>query len=164
MIFSPHHTLTFHKRFLMPDRTQPFVSKKNPQNLARMIAACRFRYTHNRINEANFPLTGQIAFDFDMLTVSQKDLGGQNMTTAEIEAAIDRYGYHPATLAETLAYAMERWNGKDWVVALGSSWMSPGRGRNVPFLCGDGGRRLVLRWDFPVHHWHKLCLFLVVRK
>ncbi|MEK7546087.1 MAG: hypothetical protein AAB554_03345 [Patescibacteria group bacterium] len=135
--------------------------------LAAMIAACRFTRPPNPdINERNFPLTGSPVADVaDMLTVSQKDLGGQNMTTSEIEAAIDRKGFRPATLAEQLVYAKEKWNGKDWIAALGSSWVGPGGFRGVPYLFeGDGGRLLLLYWGSPECRWLGVGLFLVVRK
>lgn len=138
---------------------------RDGKNLAEMIAACRFRYADPNITEANFPLTGPIAPVSDMLTFSQKDLGGKDMTTAEVEAAVPRKGCRSATLAEQLAYAKAKWNGKDWVVALGSSWVLPGGDRLVPYLYeDDDGRKLSLRWDRPEGRWHDAYLFLVVRK
>jgi hypothetical protein len=144
-----------------------FAKSRKPgvQSLAAMIAACQFRYFNSNITEANFPITGPVADVADMLTFSQKDLGGQNMTTAQIEAAIDQKGYRPATLAEQLAYAKAKWNGKDWVVALGSSWVGPDGDRSVPYLYGDGdGRKLHLYWFNPEDRWREDYLFLVVRK
>ncbi|MEK7545980.1 MAG: hypothetical protein AAB554_02780 [Patescibacteria group bacterium] len=143
--------------------------RRDGRTLAAMIAACRFDYPpHPYITEANFPLTGSPVADVaDMLTVSQKDLGGQNMTTTQIEVAIDRQGFRPATLAEQLAYAKAKWNGKDWVFALGSSWVGPDGHRRVPYpyLCeGADGRWLNLYWDDPEYRWYDGYLFLVVRK
>ena len=133
--------------------------------LVEMIAACNFWYANPDINERNFPLSGPAADVSDILTVSQKDLGGKDMTTAEIEGDSDRKGYRQATLAEQLAYAKAKWNGKDWVVALGSSWVNPDGGRDVPFLYEvGGGRRLHLHWGDPEDRWNEDCLFLVVRK
>ncbi len=146
---------------------QVFVQSKGPgvQSLAAMIADGKFRYFNPNITEANFPLAGPIAGVADMLTLTQKDLAGQNMTTAQIEAAIDRKGYRPATLAEKLAYAKEKWNGRDLVVALGSSWVFPDGLRGVPCLYEDGvGRELNLHWDNPERRWDEDYLFLVVRK
>jgi hypothetical protein len=100
-----------------------------------------------------------------MLTLTQKDLGGQNMMTTEIEAAIDQKGYRPATLAELFVYAKAKWNVRDLVVALGSSWVNPDGYRGVPDLyVGGGGRRLCLYWAFPENRWHADYAFLVVRK
>ncbi len=136
-----------------------------PTTLAEMIADCKFHYVNTDITEANFPFAGPVADVSDMLTVSQKDLGGKNMTTAEIEAAIDRKGYRRATLAELLAWAVAKWNGKDLVVALGSSWVNPDGLRLVPYLYGGGdGRRLNLGWGHPENRWCEDDLFLVVRK
>ncbi len=140
-------------------------TRASVQCLAQMIAACRFRYVNDNITEVNFPLSGPVADVENMLTVSQKDLGDQNMTTIEIEATIDRKGFRRATLAEQLVYAASKWNGRDLVVALGSSWVCPGGGRRVPFLYGgDDGRQLRLRWAYPGRRWDVSFLFLVVRK
>ena len=141
--------------------------RRDGASLAQMIAAYRFRYVNPNITEANFPITGPVADVADMLTLTftQKDLGGQNMNTTEIEAVIDQMGYRPATLAEQLAYAKAKWNGQDPVVALGSSWVDPGGARQVPCLYGDGdGRKLGLDWDDPRLRWREDDLFLVVRK
>ena len=133
--------------------------------LAEMIAACGFRYVNPDINERNFPPAGLAVDVADMLTVSQEDLGGSNMTTAEIETAIDSKGYCRATLVELLAYAKAKWNGRDLVFALGSSWVGPHGNRCVPYLYGIvGGRKLYLFWGNPEYRWDSHCLFLVVRK
>ncbi|MEK7546137.1 MAG: hypothetical protein AAB554_03625 [Patescibacteria group bacterium] len=141
--------------------------RRDGASLAAMIAACRFDYPpHPYITEANFPLTGSPVADVaDMLTVSQKDLGGQNMTTTQIEVAIDRQGFRPATLAEQLVYAKEKWNGKDWIAALGSSQVFHDGSRCFTYLCGGaGGRGLCLDWGDPAPRWLDVGLCLVVRK
>ena len=133
-----------------------------------MIAACRFQHVDDDIIEVNFPLaSGPVADVENMLTLTQKDLGGQNMTTAEIEAAIDQKGYRRAILAELLVYAKARRNSEDWVwaVALGSSLVQPDSLRGVPYLCMSGyGRALSLYWVSPEYHWNEVYRFLVVRK
>ncbi len=136
-------------------------------SLSAMIAACRFRYVHPNITEANLPITGPVADVADMLTLTQKDLGGRGMTTAEIEAVIDQKGYRLATLAELLAYGKAKWNGMDrGVAALGSSWVDPGGDRCVPCLYSNrDGRGLTLRWGGPEYCcFEEHYLFLVVRK
>lgn len=139
--------------------------RRDGPNLAQMIAAYQFRFVNPNITEANFPFSGPVADVANMLTLTQKDLGGQNMTTSEIEVVVDQKGYRLATLAEQLAYAKEKWNGRDLVVALGSSWVSPDGYRFVPCLYEDGaGPELYLRCDHPRLSWHEVCLFLVVRK
>lgn len=133
--------------------------------LADHIAACRFDYVNQDIIEQHFPLADPVANVSDMLTVSQKDLGGSNMTIAEIESSIDRKGWRRATLVELLVYAKAKWNGRDLFIALGSSWVNPHGFRYVPYLCEDGGgRELDLDWDVPVGRWGGACLFLVVCK
>lgn len=141
------------------------VSAKSARSLAKMIAECRFRYVSSDITEERFPLTGEVADVSAMLTVTQEDMGGSNMTDAEFEAACDRQGCRQATIAEQLAYAKAKWNGRDTVAALGSSWVGPDGGRLVPCLCEHGGeRRLILYWVSPGGRWGVLVLFLVVRK
>lgn len=143
------------------------------QSLAQMIAEVGFNHQpdydviqpHPDINEQNFPLTGQAAPVDAMLPLSQKDLGGQDMTMAEIEAAIRKKGYRPATLVDLLAYAKERWNGKDWITALGSCLFRPDGDRRVPYLYEvDGGRGLLLVRFYYEHRWSENSLFLVVCK
>jgi hypothetical protein len=143
--------------------------------LDESIAACNFRYVDHEINARNFPsAAGSSADVSDMLTVSQADLGVGDMTTAEIESAIGRKGWRPATLAELLAYAKSKWNGTD-TIALGSSWVDSRGGRYVPYLyevVDDGtyvfkvdvGRKLNLCRSNPGDRWRKHDRFLVVRK
>lgn len=141
------------------------VSAKSARTLAEMISACKFRYVNSDITEDRFPLTGETADVSAMLTVTQKDLGGSNMTDAELDAACDRQGLRQATLAELLIYAKTRWNGRGTVAARGSSWVSPHGDRCVPYLYErGGGRELNLSWDHPDSRWDERVLFLVVRK
>lgn len=139
--------------------------KAKAPTLADQIADCGFRWVNHSISERNFPTTRPAAPVSDMIVLSQKDLGGNYMTTAEIESTISRKGYRPATLVDQLAYAKAKWNGRDWIVALGSSWVRPGGDRHVPCLCGDDdGRELGLDWGDPEDRWRADYLFLVVRK
>jgi hypothetical protein len=142
------------------------IVRRDGLSLAQMITECQFRRVDDNIIEVNFPLTsGPVADAENMLTLTPKGLSGQDMTTAEIEVAIDQKGYRCATIAEQLAYAKAKWNGKDLVVALGSSWMDPDGRRFVPCLCeGGAGRELYLNWAYPEHRWRRDVLFLVVRK
>lgn len=141
------------------------IVRRDGNSLATMIAAVKFQDVNPYITEANFPLGVPVADVADMLTLTQKDLGGNGMATGAYEHAIKRKGYRPATLAEQLAYARAKWNGRDRVAALGSSWVSPDGIRNFPYLFEDAlGRKLTLYWDGHGIHWNKDCLFLVVRK
>lgn len=132
--------------------------------LSEMIAECRFRDVNPDITEERFPLTGEVADVSVMRTVSQQDLGGDDMTTAEIGAAIGRLVYRPATLAELLAYAEAKWNGCDTILALGSSYARPDGYRHYPFIYRFEGRHgLELCWDYPRFRCYRGVLFLVVR-
>jgi hypothetical protein len=136
------------------------------QTLAALIKAAGFRRRNVNpdITEEHFPLVGPVADVSVMRALSQEELGGNGLTTVEYEAAIDHLGYRPATLAEQLAWAKETWNGRDTVVALGSSWSSLVH-RNVPCLYAVGGQRqLRLYFDDPGDRWLGDYRFLVVRK
>ena len=140
------------------------IAKLFARDLQSMIRACGFVYVDPDITEEHFPVTGPSAAVAKMFLASQKDLGGTNMRTDEIEAAIDRLGFRSATLAEQLVWAPESWNGTDLVVALGSSF-ARGASRLVPCLSrAHGSRSLDLRWADPYGRWFEGYRFLVVRK
>lgn len=147
-------------------------AKANVQSLAEMIAACGFRYVGPDVTanfpEANSPITGPVANVADMLTVTLEDLGAQKMTTAEVETAITQKGYRSATLAELLAYAKATWNGKDSILALGSSWMDRVGDRHIMFLHKDDKGRALYCYSIPPTEiecpWQGDSPFLVVRK
>ncbi len=78
------------------------------QSYSQLLDAYRFRYVADTITEANFPV-GQLA-DVKCMSVLTQQLGGVDMSTAEIEEAVKRKGLRSATLAELLVYAREKWN------------------------------------------------------
>ncbi|MFA6603912.1 MAG: hypothetical protein WCT10_03675 [Patescibacteria group bacterium] len=132
------------------------------KSLAEMIAKCKFSYVNPVIDEQNLLLAGPVADISDMLVVSQKDLGGQDMTTAAVEAAIDCMGYRPASLVEQLVYAKAKWNGKDHV----NAWVESHNQRYISSLSGDGAgdRELTLFRIVSGFCWFGDIRFLVVRK
>jgi len=143
------------------------TAPSNPPSFADAIEAGRFVNVHPMITNANFPLVGPVAAVSDMLTVSPDGLTstGNDVSLAEIESNIDRTGLHRATLADLLAYAKAKWNGRECVFALGSSWVDPRGHRNTPYLCDYGdGRELGLLQRGPEDRWDDYFSFLVVRK
>ena len=140
------------------------IAKLFVGGLKSMIRACGFIYVNPDITEEHCPMTGPSAAITEMRLVSQKDLGVDSARTDEIEAAIDRFGFRSATLAEQLVWAPVCWNGTDLVVVLGSSWVDGAR-RGVPYLYADhDGRKLGLHWSGPGYRWYEHYWFLVVRK
>jgi hypothetical protein len=86
---------------------------------------------------------------------------GEYLTTEEVVSKLDKEGYQPANLAELLTY--KEWNGKDFVVALGSVWQNRSGGPGVVCLWSVVGRRgLDLRWTG--YRWYSGVLVAGVRK
>lgn len=122
------------------DSFQAYLEHTNPfaNTLRAAIAACKFDWVNFNI-EKHFTLEPmrreRKVFDF-----------GHGISSDEVEKRMKAEGWDPANLAEQLHYAKNEWNGKDWVVALGSSTQFDGD-RRVPFLYrGDAGRSLNLHW------------------
>jgi len=136
------------------------VTGARPAALSERITECHFDRIDPDISVEHFAHTGEFADALAMLAVTQDDLGGSDMTTAEIEAAIDRRGYRRATGSELLDYVRAKWNGKDTVAALDSCVE-----QYVLYVYGGPDRRaLSLRWVRPHRHWGGHVRFLVVPK
>lgn len=126
--------------------------------LQQLITAAKFDLVNENITEANFPFqpirgVGEI-IHFD-----------RNMTSDEAIAELDKKGLIPANLYELLEYAKDGWDGKDWIVALGSFWVLPDGHRYVPYLdfwCDGRGRGLDLHWCGS--EWYPHDRVLAVRK
>ena len=151
------------------------------RTLAEMIAAGRFDWKNDNIDEENFPLvrpsagpTGPdlgpyrtAASNGQSETRVELTHYGKLMTTKQIKTDLDRRGLRPATLAELLALGekypdLQR---KFQIVALGSAWVGPLGAPYVPFLYGGSGRReLSLGWAGPAREWSDHYRFLAVRK
>jgi len=134
----------------------------DPEVFQAMIAACRFCWV-NPLITATFPFGAPVADVEDLRTVNQADLGGCDMTTAEIEAALVRKNCRAANVLELLAYAGKKWCRGETVVALGTLWTWPSTiyDPSVPFICADrDGRKFGLWWAIR-HSWKGDRLFLV---
>lgn len=125
-------------------------------NLQQLIDQHRFDYVNSNITETNFPLQ-EVGDKFELFKIKKA------MTTSEILKAMDKKGLRPANLYELLSW--KDWNGKDWIVALGSGWVRPGGSRYVPCLGeGGSGRGLRLGWGGPGREWVGNFRFLALSK
>ena len=76
---------------------------------------------------------------------------------------MEKEGFRPATTRELLRWAIKNWNGKDWVVALGQTWLGSNDCRGVSALLFVGGRRQLFLYWFS-SGWLDGYRFLAVRK
>lgn len=124
--------------------------------LSKTIKDLKFDYVNSDITAEHFPkepIRGEMVIKhFD------RELGSD-----EVIAELAKEDLVPANLYELLAYAKEDWNGQDFIVALGSSWVVSRGYRHVPCLdYWDAGRRLCL--DFWRDGWYGTYRFAAVRK
>ena len=140
---------------------------QNPDVLDEMLALMRQRLFGVG---GHSPLVGPVVDVSAMMIASQHDLSDgrvdEGMTAAGIAVAIDLRGYRFATPAEQLAWVEGTWNGRDMVVAIGSSCLHPHDSRRyVPCLCAERGPRpLSLHWVKSNARWDEDWRFLIVRK
>lgn len=127
--------------------------------LQPLINNLKLDWVNSNITDQNFPYKEMPKGEVSIFTISKR------MTTAEIEAKMDKQNLRPATIHEMLAWAKDSWNGKDFIIALGSVWLGSGQGRRVAYLGRHGsGRGLGLGWDNPGYAWDGGCRFLAVSK
>lgn len=70
------------------------------------------------------------------------------MDVDEILSDLKARGYEAATLPDLLAWAKTAWNGKDTIVALGSSFENENGEKRIPYLTGIfDDRYLSLGWN-----------------
>lgn len=127
--------------------------KTKVKTLERLIKARKFDWVNPDITSANFP-PQEIRKDFKLFHFDRV------MTSKEAIAEMKKEGYEPANIYELLNW--KDWNGKDFVVALGSGWRDPHGRRRVPYLgLWLGERKLNLSWLDD--RWFARCRFLAVR-
>lgn len=124
-------------------------------NLKQLIKKGKFKYVNTEIDEKNFP-SQEVSKDFKLFHFD-REISSENATEE-----IEKEGYRPANLYELLTYAEKEWDGKMYVVALGSVWRRLG-GRGVPILWYDSSGR-GLRLDWFECGWILDYRFLAVRK
>lgn len=156
-----------HCRYLATPITS--AAKPSMRPLADMLEAGHYDWTSENFTEAHFTATpdrfttaGTKVYHFDAM-----------MRSVEIEAAMRKEGYEPATLEHLLAYGAENPEEQRQypIVALGSStWYDgdpsvapPGGDRYVPCLYADGGKRFAtLFLNGPGVTWGAFNRFLAV--
>lgn len=130
------------------------TNKKQTKSLAEAIESCKFNWVNPDI-EKHFILEPSRSTDHRVFHF------GRVVSSEDAAEDIKREGYLPANLTELLQYAVNGWEGQDWVVALGSVAGVSGR-RFVPCLyVDDRERRLDLDWWDG--GWGGGCRFLAVR-
>ncbi len=127
-----------------------------------LVKVGKFDWLNNNITSANFPNPAGG-------TTGNQELAlfhfGKAMSSDAASAEMDKEGYEPATIWDLLAFAKKEPNLQRQfpIVALKSIWRDPGRGRLVPYLCGDAvDRRLDL--DCLGVDWGDRYRFLARRK
>lgn len=58
----------------------------------------------------------------------------RDITSEEAITEMQKEGYEPMLASELLEYAKDGWNGSDYVVALGTTWLDPSGRRHVLVL------------------------------
>lgn len=125
--------------------------------LQSLIKKFKFDWVNSEITDENFPQQ-----DGDELTKEYKLYNfGKSISSEYAIREMEKDGYKPATARNLLKW--KGWNGKDWVVALGSVWPGLFGRRYVLVLYSlDSRRRLGLnRFELD---WVGPFRFLAVRK
>ena len=131
------------------------MSKKE---LKTLIKDLKLNYVNSDITKENFPDDGRR----EKVEILHYD---ETLTTEELLKKMEYDGYAPANLYELLEWANQdkEWNGKDFVIALGSVWRDRYGNRVAPCLLGLGSERgLDLLWT--EYGWDKFFRFAAVRK
>jgi len=123
--------------------------------LQTLIKNGKFNYVNTDITAKNFPAPKKLG-KVELINFKR------NISSEEAIKEMDKKGMRPANLYELLVFAEKEWNGKDWVVALGSVWRGPYGDRYVPYLYWRDERFLSLRWYDG--DWDDYWRFLAVRK
>ena len=132
------------------------METKQP-TLESLIEKNKFDWVNPNITSKNFPLQGKVEPVEEILYFNEI------FSTDEILKRLDERGYRPVTVYELLTWSQKSWNGKDFVVALGSVWRDADGFRYVACLYRDAsGRGLGLGWVGSV--WRTVCRFAAVRK
>lgn len=125
--------------------------------LQPLIKKLKLDYCNENITDANFPDDGKRGKEFKLYDFKR------DISSEDVIAEMEKEGFRPATIHELLIWAEKNWDGKEWVVALGSVWRDPYGNRYVAYLYGwDGKRKLDLRWYGSV--WDGCYRFLAFRK
>jgi hypothetical protein len=115
------------------------------KSLKELIAELKLDFVTENATEENFPpepIRGEVGIvDFKKV-----------ITSEEAIREMKEKGYVPANIYEMLSWAKDNWNGKDWIVVLGS--VMRGEGGNPSVLClSRYGSRRGLRCDWFGGGW-----------
>ena len=132
------------------------METKQP-TLESLIEKNKFDWVNPNITSKNFPLQGKVEPVEEILYFNEI------FSTDEILKRLDERGYRPVTVYELLTWSQKSWNGKDFVVALGSVWQrAPGHRRVACLYEGASRRPRYLFWDGL--DWLEVCRFAAVKK
>lgn len=127
--------------------------KAKKTDLKDLIAQGKFTFVNSSITPENFPEEPIRSDDYKLFHFDKY------ITSEDAVKEIESAGYLPANIYELLSW--KDWNGKDWVVGLGSS-CALDVDRRVPDLGGfSSGRDLDLGWWDG--RWDDAYRFLAVR-
>lgn len=125
------------------------------KKIKKLIKELKFDYVNPDITDKNFPDQPRKGFGPTELMKIDRE-----MTTQEILDQMKKDGYELANSYELLEWAKSNWNGKDWVVGLGSQWIdASGCPRALGFWGHAGGRGLHLLYCSLDSSWGRHCLF-----
>jgi len=128
------------------------MKTKTKVSLKDLIKKMKFNWVNSDITPENFPQEDIRSSDYKLYHFDKY------ITSENAVAEMQKEGYQPANIYELLSW--KDWNGKDFVVGLGSSCALSGR-RFVPCLHDWDGRHLnLVWWDGG---WYGFYRFLAVR-
>jgi len=137
-------------------------AKQVVQSLSDLIAPLRLDWKNGNITEENFPVLPEDGVEFSKKEFKLYDFVKTISSKNSIEA-MERDGFRPATVREQLQWAKDHWNRRDWVVALGQTWLDSDGDLRVSVLLRDDGK-CGLFLDLFQFGWYSSYRFLAVRK
>ena len=121
-----------------------------------LLTPLKLDYINPEITDENVPDTGERG---ECIVKHY----GEYLSSEQVLKKLDNEGLRPVTVHEMLIWADKGWDGKTFVVALGSVWVASDGDRCVSCLRGAAGKRHVYLRDLD-SGWLKLVRFLAVRK
>ena len=113
------------------------TTKTKVLSLKELIKKGKFNYVDSDITIENFPEQEIRSSDYKLYNFAR------SISSEDAIKEMEKDGFAPANIFELLSWS--GWNGKDYVVGLGSSFVLDGY-RSVPYLGGWSGRGLDLDW------------------
>jgi len=131
------------------------------KSVEEMVVAGNYDWKNKDINSKNFPVSGEgtVNVNFELIHLNK------GVSSEDALTHLEENGMRPPTIEELLVFGSSypEIQREFPVICLGSSWVSPGGDRDVPYLSRDGSERgLSLGWFGG--DWDECCRFLAVRK